>query len=114
MTNLIRKFTGDKNGFVISTELVLVATILVIGMITGLTTVRDAVVQELGDVAAAIGKLNQSYAYGYVRAHHAQTAGGKFEDQADDCESCGHKGGGRNCLTVVCDSAFLCNPGSEN
>jgi Flp pilus assembly pilin Flp len=109
---LVRKFWSDRNGFIISTELVLVATILVIGMITGVTTIRDAVVQEMGDVAAGIGKLNQSYAYGFVTAHHAVTAGGKFYDFADDCEDC--RLFQRNCLTVVCDCTFLYNVGSEN
>ena len=38
-------------------------------------------------------------------------AGGKFNDKADDCENCKN---GRNCLTVVCDDAFVYNTGSEN
>ena len=37
----------DEAGFVVSTELVLIATILVIGLITGLVTVRDAVAEEI-------------------------------------------------------------------
>jgi hypothetical protein len=36
---------------VVSAELALVATILVIGMVVGLTSIREQVVQELADVA---------------------------------------------------------------
>lgn len=39
----------------------MVATILVIGMIVGLTTLRNQVVQELIAVGEAIGCLNTSY-----------------------------------------------------
>ena len=52
----------DERGFVMSAELILYATIAVIGLIVGLATYRGAVVQELGDTAAAVGALNQSYA----------------------------------------------------
>ena len=48
---------NDENGFVVSSELILIATILVIAMVVGLQTVRDAVLQELGDVANAIGNV---------------------------------------------------------
>jgi hypothetical protein len=76
----------DEHGFVISSELVLVATILVIGMITGLTSVRDQVVQELADVAGAIAVVNQSYSYNGVTAHTASTAGSAFLDTDDFCD----------------------------
>jgi Flp pilus assembly pilin Flp len=76
----------DDAGFVVSTELVLIATIVVIGLIAGLTTVRDAVVTELADVADAISEVDQSYSYGAVSAHCAITAGTTFNDQNDFCE----------------------------
>jgi hypothetical protein len=37
------------------------ATLLALGVIVGLVTVRDQVVQQLGDIAAAIASLDQSY-----------------------------------------------------
>ena len=77
---------ADEAGFVVSTELVLVATILVIGMTVGLVTVRDQVVQELGDVALAIGNVNQSYQYDGVKGHSSSTAGSSFADRPDFCE----------------------------
>ena len=63
MKELFRKLWKDEQGFIISAELVLVATLLVIGMIVGLTILRNQVVQELGDLAMAIGMLSQGYWY---------------------------------------------------
>jgi Flp pilus assembly pilin Flp len=84
---VLHRFWADEAGFVISAELVLVATILVIGMVVGLATVRDAVVQELADVAGAIASVNQSYAYGEVSGHRSATAGSEFQDNTDFCDT---------------------------
>jgi len=62
VTRTVGALWRDQRGFVMSAELVLYATIAVIGLIVGLATYREAVVQELGDTAAAVGALNQSYA----------------------------------------------------
>lgn len=110
MRQLVMRLWRDEAGFVISTELILIATILVIGMITGLTTVRDAVVTELADVADAISEVDQSYSYGGIRAHCAATAGTVFRDANDFCEAAGQSndqvpGGGAQCV-VVCSLAF--------
>ena len=60
---MLRKLLRDEAGFIVSAELVLVATLLVIGLIVGLSSIQHAVVAELNDVADAIGKLNQSYTF---------------------------------------------------
>ena len=52
----------DERGFVLSAEMILIATIACIGLIVGMVTYRDAIVQELGDTGAAINAMNQSYA----------------------------------------------------
>jgi hypothetical protein len=78
---------NDEAGFIVSAELVLVATILVIGMIVGLVSVRNQVVQELVDVGQAIGNLSQSYAYGGVnKLWMAFTDGCYYNDKADFCQ----------------------------
>ncbi len=61
MHQVLTRLWQDDAGFVISAELILVATIVVIGLIVGLAAYRDSIVQELGDTAAAVGALNQSY-----------------------------------------------------
>ena len=48
-------------GAIISAEIMLVASILVIGMVVGLSSLRDSVVTELADVAQALSQVNQSY-----------------------------------------------------
>ena len=84
--SMLHQLWADEAGFVVSTELGLVATTLAIGMIVGLATVRDQVVQELGDFALAIGNVNQSYMYEGVSGHTSATAGSDFLDQTDFCE----------------------------
>lgn len=86
MKNLLSRFWRDEAGFVISSELVLVATILVIGLIAGLTAVRDGVVQELGDTAQAFGAVSQSYVFQGVTGHSAATAGSTYADATDFCD----------------------------
>ena len=109
---MLRQLLNDEAGFIVSAELVLVATILVIGMIVGLSEVQHAVVQELGDVAEAIGSLNQSYSYtGFVArksvssgdpaaaSAKSYTRGGLFVDVVDDCD-------GNQCA-LACDSSAV-------
>ncbi len=61
MTTLFTKLMNDEAGFIVSTELILVATIAVLALIVGLSEVAMAVNQELEDVASAVSSSNQSY-----------------------------------------------------
>ena len=58
--NLFTALKNDENGFIVSAELVLVSTIVVIGMIVGLTELSYNVNEELEDVGSAIGGINQT------------------------------------------------------
>lgn len=85
---------SDDRGFIITAELVMIATIVVLGLIAGLTCVRDAVTCELTDVADSIGSLNQSYSYSGMHGcwtprcgTHAYTAGSAFYDCEDNGEA---------------------------
>ena len=60
---ILRRLLQDEHGFVMSTEMTVVATLLVVGLVTGLQCVQSAVVGEMKDVAAALGSLNQSYCF---------------------------------------------------
>jgi hypothetical protein len=53
MRELLKKLIQDESGVIVSSEIVLVGTILVIGCIVGLTSVSYAVNNELNDVAQA-------------------------------------------------------------
>ena len=83
---LVKKLWNDEAGFVFSVELMLVATIAVIGLLAGLTAVRDAAVSELSDVAGAIQEVNQNYEYYGVTGHSGATAGSQFLDTTDFCD----------------------------
>jgi hypothetical protein len=72
-------------GFIVSIELLLLASITVIGLIVGMTNVRDAVLAELSDISESIGALDQSYNISSVAnvAGTAATSGSAFQDMAD-------------------------------
>lgn len=53
MRQLLKKLIEDQNGMIISSEIVLVGTILVLGSIVGLASLSSAVTHELNDVAQA-------------------------------------------------------------
>lgn len=74
-----------QGGFVMTSELLLLSTTVVIGLVVGLTTMRDAVTAEMEDVAEAIGSLDQSYAYDGLRNAEgtAEISGSGFIDAVD-------------------------------
>jgi hypothetical protein len=98
--SLVRKIWNDEAGFVVSAELILVATVAVIGLLVGLAAVRDGVISELSDVAGAIQDVNQSYSIDGVVGHNANTAGFNFIDTTDECDSDNDASGAAdNCIT---------------
>lgn len=78
MLNLVRNFWKDEQGAIISAELVLVMTIVVIGMTVGLSEVAHAVVAELNDVGDSIGSLNQSFGFSGFHGLSSSGWGGGF------------------------------------
>ena len=99
---MLRALLNDEAGFIVSAELVLVATILVLGLIVGLSQIQYAVVEELNDIAHALGSVNQSFYYTGFTAEKATgalksgTAGSTFHDAADECDF--------NCNSIACDA----------
>lgn len=87
MLHITRTFWNDEAGFIVSAELILVATIAVLSLIVGLSEVAFGVNQELEDVGAAIGAMNQSYCYNGVAGHKGQASGSAFHDQKDICDT---------------------------
>lgn len=81
-----KRLWQDDAGFIVSAELVLVATILVLGVMVGLNAVRNSVVSELADVAAAIDSTNQSYVLNGVSGHASASSGSTFVDNSDFCD----------------------------
>ncbi|HVJ87735.1 MAG TPA: hypothetical protein VM452_18885 [Caulifigura sp.] len=88
LTPLLR----DEGGFIVSAELVLIASLCVIGLVVGLSEVQHSINAELNDIADAIGALNQSYfTSGFHKIDngilHAATFGSIFVDTVDNCDN---------------------------
>lgn len=60
---VVLAFWRDDRAAVSPVALIFVTTIVAIGAMVGLVTVRDQVVQQFGDVAVALEALDQSYSY---------------------------------------------------
>lgn len=77
---------NDEAGFIVSAELVLVATIAVLGMIVGLSEVALNVNNELEDVGSAFASLKQTYKAECTSGHKGFKSGSHFYDAADFCD----------------------------
>lgn len=93
--NILNALKNDENGFIVSAELVLVGTILVLGMIVGLTELSFNVNEELEDVGSAIGGINQTYYYTLASGRKGEAVGSTFLDFEDECD---------NSCNINCDS----------
>ncbi|MBL8811060.1 MAG: hypothetical protein JNM43_12860 [Planctomycetaceae bacterium] len=89
---MLKSLWNDETGVILSAELVLIGTILVIGMIVGLVELQCAVVAELSDLSSAIGNLDQSYQVSGMASFKqdgrtkARTYGASYNDFADACD----------------------------
>jgi hypothetical protein len=84
--NILNALRNDEHGFVVSAELVLIGTILVLGMLVGLTELSYGVNEELEDLGSAIGGINQTYYYNLTSGHKGAVVGSLFLDFADECD----------------------------
>ncbi len=63
MTRTLRRLAHDTDGGIQPAAYLLMVTLLVLAALPGLVTVRDTIVQEFGDAAAALDNLDQSYSF---------------------------------------------------
>ena len=87
MTNLITSLINDESGFIVSAELVLVATIAVLAMVVGLSEVAMNVNNELEDVGSAFGAMNQTYCVKGIKGCQGYSSGTEFRDNIDNCDN---------------------------
>ena len=85
--SIINALRNDENGFIVSAEIVLVGTILVLGVIVGLSEMSYGVNEELEDLGSAIGGINQTYYYTLASGKKGEVYGSTFLDFADECDS---------------------------
>jgi hypothetical protein len=78
---LFSKLWCDEAGVLLSAEAVVVGTVAVVGLTTGLTVVAKSVNEELQDVAFAIRSFDQSYSIPAQEGCGAHTAGSTFEQE---------------------------------
>jgi len=102
MRHLMLRLWSDDEGALLATEWVFVVTILVIGLVVGLKSVQSAVLNELEEVAGAIGALSQTYSYaGTSGCCGSFTNGSSYSDEVDtfNVRACigGTDGTGENC-----------------
>jgi Flp pilus assembly pilin Flp len=86
MTKLFTALVNDEAGFIVSAELILIATIGVLSLVVGLTEVASAINQELEDVASAFGSVNQTFCYRGLKGCSGHTVGSSFDDNIDACD----------------------------
>jgi hypothetical protein len=60
---MLKKLWLDEGGALLSVELILLVVITVIGITVGMVVLRDAVVSEFQDLAAAVNSIDCGYAW---------------------------------------------------
>ena len=89
MRNYISKLStslfNDEAGFIVSGELILISTIVVLGLLVGLSELALNLCSEMDDVGAAFGHLNQGYAVSGLVGHAGETVDKVFDDKANFC-----------------------------
>ncbi len=89
---MLNKLWNDEVGAILSAEIVLVGTILVLGMLVGLVELQCSIVDELNDLGEAFGALNQSYLAAGTASFKADGTpkgiayGSHFTDRTDSCD----------------------------
>ena len=85
MARLLNALVRDEAGFIVSAELVLVASIAVLGLIVGLSEVSLNVNNELEDVGSAFASIDQGYCVQGLNGHKGQSKGSHFQDCPEFC-----------------------------
>lgn len=73
----------DTAGLAITSELVLFATIAVVGLIAGSAALRDSVVSELSDIGGAVQDLRGDYEVNGITGSSSMVAGMSYNDSTD-------------------------------
>ena len=93
MTHVMQRLWIEEDG-VLSFEWVLLLTLLVLGIVGGVSAARDAILDELGDTAQVMLAVDQTYHIGFplmVQLHDATVSSASDSDFVDtliyaDCD----------------------------
>ncbi len=89
---MMKSLWNDESGVILSAEIVLIGTILVLGMIVGLVELQCAVIAELSDLSSAFGNFDQSFqisgfaSFKGANQFKARTYGAAYRDRGDTCD----------------------------
>ena len=84
MTSLLKRTWKEDQG-VLTFEWILLITVLVIGVVGGLSAVRDGIISELGDLSVAITSVDQSFV---IYDLDGQTVLFEFDDDPEYVAQC--------------------------
>lgn len=76
MKKVLARVWSEQDG-VLSFEWVLLVTLLTFGVVSGIAAARDAIIDEMGDVAQAMLAVDQSYTVAFpllIQVHAATTS----------------------------------------
>jgi hypothetical protein len=95
----MKKANKKQGGFIVSLELVFIATCILCVVIIAWASLGSKLVAEFGDLGAAVGSLNQSYTITGMAVGHpndpnhptdvATWAGSTYHDDVDFCDEGG-------------------------
>ena len=83
MRQLANLWNDDGGSTLVTSEILFIFAILVLGTISGLVAVRQAVLSELIETAQALMALNQSYSFSGQTNCEASTAGSSATDSTN-------------------------------
>ncbi len=79
MPLILQKLWRDELGAILAAEYMIIATLLVIGTIVGIKSLRDAVVTELADTAEAVSAFDNGMPTNDIETDIEPTGEGNFE-----------------------------------
>jgi Flp pilus assembly pilin Flp len=94
MLNLLKSLRRDEYGVILSTEIVIIGTLLVVGLISGIACLQTSVNNELQDLGGAVDALDQSYSFASIRKSGVigrccvYTAGSAFHNYEQTLDTC--------------------------
>ena len=100
---MLRKLWLDEGGAVITPEITILGTVIVLAVAVAMQGAADAVNSELADTGAAIGNLDQGITIGSSIGHASAKDGWSFTDAPDFCDGADSGAGGDSsrCLQFI-------------
>jgi hypothetical protein len=83
MFSILKTLWKDDSGVILTMEIILIATVILLGVLAGLATLRDGIITEMADIGGSLSNLDQSYVLHGAVSHSSATAGTVFNDLND-------------------------------